>query len=97
MNYINIFSRYFTPRLRLLRLGRIRRAYYKIVVVNMDNRIVEDLGYILPHSASHKRIKRVGLDRSKCIKWLLKKSIPSLIVFFILENVGLIKYSKLKK
>lgn len=98
MNYINIFSRYYNPRLRLLKLGRIKRVYFKIVVVNMDNRIIEDVGYILPHVGKNIKFKKIGLDRSKCIKWLLKKAIPSLIVFFVFENVGLIKYkTSLKK
>lgn len=93
MNYINVFNRYYTPRLRLMRTGRKKKSTYKIVVVNFDNRIIGDLGYIIPHAVNKKKfIKKIGLDRSKSILWLLKKASPSLIVFFIFENIGLVKY-----
>lgn len=93
MNYINIFSRYYINRIRLIQIGRKKRSYFKIVVVNYNNKIVADLGYLIPHAEIQKKtMKKVGLDRSLCVFWLLKRAVPSVVVFFLFENLGLIKY-----
>jgi|ERR1700748_1396930 ribosomal protein S16 len=86
------FSRYLNYRIRLFRTGRRGKSFYKIVVVNWNNRIVSQLGYYNPH-ADGSKYKYIGLDRSACIKWLVeKKATPSYFIFFIFEKIGLVKY-----
>lgn len=86
------FSRYLNYRIRLFRSGRRNKSFYKIVVVNWNNRIVSQLGYYNPH-ADGANYKFIGLDRAASLKWLVeKKATPTYFVFFIFEKIGLIKY-----
>ena len=91
-----IFVKYYSYHIRLLRQGRKKNAFFKIVVVNSKNRIVANLGYYIPHSSKKFRVKSIGINRSLSILWLLKQAIPSFFVFFLFEIIGLIKYNKLK-
>lgn len=86
------FARYLNYRIRLFRVGRVNKSFYKIVVVNWNNRIVSQLGYYDPH-ADGLTYKLIGLDRAAALRWLLeKKATPTYFVFFIFEKIGLIKY-----
>jgi ribosomal protein S16 len=88
------YLRYLNYRIRLFKIGRKQKPFYKIVVVNWNNRIVSQLGYYNPH-ADGSKYKFIGLDRSATLKWLInKKATPSYFVFFIFEKIGLIKYKK---
>ncbi len=86
--------KYYSYRIRLFQQGRKKNIFFKIVVVNSKNRIIANLGYIVPHANSKSKIKPIGLNRNRCIFWLLKHAVPSYFVFFIFENVGLIKYDR---
>lgn len=90
-----IFIKYYTYHIRLLRQGKKKRAFFKIIVFSPENRIIANLGYIMP-SAYKNKIKPIGINRNRSIFWLLKYATPSYFVFFIFENVGLIKYNKLE-
>jgi ribosomal protein S16 len=87
----NKFPEFEYYRIRLYRCGRYKRPFFKIVVVNINNRIECQIGYFDPHTDGFKK-KLVGLDRSACLYWLVyKKAIPSIFVFGLFEKIGLIK------
>jgi ribosomal protein S16 len=91
-----IFVKYYAYHIRLLRQGRKKNAFFKIVVVNSKNRVISNLGYFIPHSFEKFKVKPIGINRSLTIQWLLKHAIPSFFLLFFFEFVGLIKYNKLK-
>lgn len=88
--------KYYSYHIRLLRQGRKKNAFFKIVVVNSKNRIIANLGYFIPHSSKKYKVKLIGINRNLSILWLLKHAIPSFFIFFLFESIGLIKYKKLK-
>jgi ribosomal protein S16 len=90
-----IFVKYYSYHIRLLRQGKKKKIFFKIVVVNSKNRIVANLGYIMPHGSVNSKIKPIGINRIATILWLLKHAVPSYFIFFLFENIGLIKYNKL--
>lgn len=91
-----IFIKYYSYHIRLLRQGKKRKVFFKIVVVNSKNRIISNLGYIMPHISKKSKMKPIGINRVLTISWLLKHATPSYFIFFLFENIGLIKYNKLK-
>jgi ribosomal protein S16 len=88
-----ILVKYYSYSIRLQRQGRKGKSFFKIVVVNSNNRIIESLGYIMPHISRKNKVKPIGLNRFKCIFWLIKNAVPSYFIFFLFENLGLIKYN----
>ncbi len=91
-----ISVKYYSYHIRLLRQGRKKNAFFKIVVVNSKNRIIANLGYFIPHASKKFKVKSIGITRSLAILWLLKHAIPSFFIFFLFEIIGLLKYSKVK-
>jgi ribosomal protein S16 len=91
-----ICVKYYSYHIRLLRQGRKKNAFFKIVIVNSKNRIVSSLGYFIPHSSKNFKIKSIGINRNLTILWLLKHAIPSFFILFLFESIGLLKYNKLK-
>jgi ribosomal protein S16 len=86
------FSKYLNYKIKLFRTGRHNKSFYKIVVVNWNNRIVSQLGYYNPHADGH-NYKLIGLDKAAALRWLIqKKATPTYFVFFVFEKIGLIKY-----
>jgi ribosomal protein S16 len=91
-----ISVKYYSYHIRLLRQGRKKNAFFKIVVVNSKNRIVSNIGYFIPHSFKKFKIKSIGINKRLSIFWLLKHAIPSFFILFLFENTGLVKYDKMK-
>lgn len=87
-----LIVKYYSYKIRLLRQGKKKRIFFKIVVVNHKNRIVGNLGYLTPHANNDNKLKSIGINRMQVVFWLLKNAVPSFFVFFLFENIGLIKY-----
>ncbi|MDA3839042.1 MAG: 30S ribosomal protein S16 [Candidatus Delongbacteria bacterium] len=87
-------------KLRLTRLGRKKRPFYRIVAIDSrkqrDGAFLERLGYFDP-IASGESTKLV-LDSENIMKWLLKGAQPSETVKNILSKEGImLKYDMLKR
>jgi len=91
-----ISVKYYSYHIRLLRQGRKKHAFFKIVIVNSKNRIVSNLGYFIPHFSKRFKVKSIGINRNLTILWLLKHAIPSFFILFLFEILGLLKYDKVK-
>jgi ribosomal protein S16 len=91
-----ILVKYYSYHIRLLRQGRKKNAFFKIVIVNSKNRIIGNLGYFIPHSFKNFKVKPIGINRNLSILWLIKHAIPSFFILFLFENIGLIKYNRFK-
>ncbi|RKY57039.1 MAG: 30S ribosomal protein S16, partial [Candidatus Neomarinimicrobiota bacterium] len=76
-------------RIRLLRMGRKKKPFYRIVV--MDSRTRRDGRYIdkVGHYDPLKKPAEVTIDRDKVINWLEKGAEPSKTVFNILQKEGI--------
>ena len=91
-----LFVKYYKYQIRLFRQGRKTKSFFKIVVVNSNNRIIASLGYFMPHASKSSEIKPIGINKSLTIFWILKNAKPSYFIFFLFENLGLVKYKKNK-
>ena len=87
-------------KLRLTRLGRKKRPFYRIVAIDSrkqrDGAFLERLGYFDPIAAGE--AKRLILDKENIMKWLLLGAQPSETVKNILSKEGImLKYDMLKR
>lgn len=76
-------------KIRLLRMGRKKKPFYRIVAIDSrvrrDGRYLENLGYYDP-LANPAVIK---IDKGKVLAWLEKGAIPSETVFNLLQKQGI--------
>jgi small subunit ribosomal protein S16 len=87
-------------KLRLTRLGRKKRPFYRIVAIDSrkqrDGAFLERLGYFDPLAAGE--ATRLVLDSENIMKWLLLGAQPSETVKNILSKEGImLKYDMLKR
>lgn len=66
-------------RIRLKRMGRIHRAFYRICVMDSrtrrDGRAIEELGFYDPHVAEESKKYRINQDRAEY--WMGVGALPS--------------------
>lgn len=78
-------------KIRMTRIGRKRKPFYRIVVADSrmprDGRYIEQLGYFDPLSNPHK----IVIDEEKALNWLKKGAQPSDTVRSFLSNLGVMK------
>ena len=76
-------------RIRLLRMGRKKKPFYRIVV--MDSRTRRDGRYIdkVGNYDPLKKPAEVTIDKEKVLKWLKQGAEPSKTVFNILQKEGI--------
>lgn len=76
-------------KIRLLRMGRKKRPFYRIVAIDSrarrDGRYLENLGHYDP--LANPAI--VKIDKEKVLAWLEKGAIPSETVFNLLQKQGI--------
>ncbi len=76
-------------RIRLFRMGRKKRPFYRIVVmdsrVRRDGRYLDKVGYYNPIT----KPATVQIDREKVLDWLKKGAEPSKTVFNLLQKEGI--------
>ena len=76
-------------RIRLFRMGRKKRPFYRIVVmdsrVKRDGRYLDKVGYYSPIT----KPATVQIDREKVLEWLKKGAEPSKTVFNLLQKEGI--------
>ena len=87
-------------KLRLTRLGRKKRPFYRIVAIDSrkqrDGAFLERLGYFDPIATGES--KKLVLDTENIMKWLLLGAQPSETVKNILSKEGImLKYDMLKR
>lgn len=76
-------------RIRLLRMGKKKRPFYRIVVADSrtkrDGRYIEKIGYYdpIPDPAE------VKIDREKAIEWLKKGAQPTDTVYSLFKKEGI--------
>jgi ribosomal protein S16 len=98
-----IFNLYGTYRyrIRLMRVGRRKKVYYKIVVVNWKNRFVEEIGVYNPHltdlfasknfvSTNSQNVKFIKIKGRRAIFWLNKQVLLSPFVHRLFLAIDLI-------
>ena len=77
-------------KLRLSRMGRKKRPFYRIVAIDSrtarDGRYIENLGYYNPLTEPAEMV----IDREKALKWLNHGAIPSDTVRNFLQREGII-------
>ncbi len=89
-------------KLRIIPCWRYQKVFYKIVVVNRNNSILEVVGFINPFSVplrlSYRDItkpflfsKIIGVNRIRVMFWLSKGVLATPTVFVILNQMGLTK------
>jgi small subunit ribosomal protein S16 len=78
-------------KIRLMRMGRKKRPFYRVVVADSkarrDGRFIEILGYYNPLVEP----AEVKIDEEKALKWLSDGAIPTDTVKNILSRAGIIK------
>jgi len=78
-------------KIRLMRMGRKKRPFYRVVVADSkarrDGRFIEILGYYNPLVEP----AEVKVDEEKALKWLSDGAIPTDTVKNILSRAGIIK------
>ncbi|MBZ4643253.1 MAG: small subunit ribosomal protein [Deferribacteres bacterium] len=78
-------------KIRLMRLGRKKRPFYRVVVADSrarrDGRFVDILGYYNPLVEP----AEIKIDEEKALNWLKEGAIPTDTVKNILSKLGLIK------
>jgi len=76
-------------KIRLLRMGRKKKPFYRIVVIDSrarrDGRYLEKIGDYNPVSNP----AEVNIDKEKVLKWLEKGAEPSKTVFNLLQKEGI--------
>jgi len=76
-------------RIRLLRMGRKKKPFYRIVVMDShtrrDGRYLEKVGFYNPIV----RPAEVRIDKDKVLEWLKKGATPSKTVFNLLQKEGI--------
>jgi len=76
-------------KIRLLRIGRKKRPFYRVVAIDSrtrrDGRYLEKLGYYDPLT----KPATVKLEKEKILAWLEKGAIPSETVFNLLQKEGI--------
>lgn len=79
-------------KLRLKRLGRKNRAFYRLNAIDSqsprDGRVIEELGFYDPLEKAVEKQFKVDLDR--CKYWLDNGAIPSETVSSLLKRNGLL-------
>lgn len=95
------FAHYFY-KLRIIPCRRFQKVFYKIVVVNSKNSILEVVGFINPFAVplrlSYRDISKpllfskiIGVNRIRVMFWLSKGVLATPTVFVILNQMGLTK------
>lgn len=78
-------------KIRLMRMGRKKRPFYRVVVADSkarrDGRFIEILGYYNPLVEP----AEVKVDEEKALKWLSDGAVPTDTVKNILSRAGIIK------
>ncbi|WP_022852052.1 30S ribosomal protein S16 [Limisalsivibrio acetivorans] len=78
-------------KIRLMRLGRKKRPFYRIVVADSrerrDGNFIEILGYYNPITDP----AEVKVDEERALKWLKEGAIPTDTARNILSKQGIIK------
>lgn len=78
-------------KIRLLRMGRKKRPFYRIVVADSrerrDGNFIEILGYYNPVTEP----AEVKIDEEKALKWLKTGAIPTDTAKNLLSKEGIIK------
>lgn len=78
-------------KIRLVRMGRKKRPFYRVVVADSrarrDGRFIEILGYYNPLVEP----AEVKVDEEKALKWLSDGAVPTDTVKNILSRAGIIK------
>ncbi|MBL7067296.1 MAG: 30S ribosomal protein S16 [Candidatus Marinimicrobia bacterium] len=76
-------------RIRLLRMGRKKKPFYRIVVMDSrtrrDGRYLDKIGYYNPVT----KPAEVSIDKDKVLEWLKKGAEPSQTVFNLLQKEGI--------
>jgi len=76
-------------RIRLLRMGRKKKPFYRIVVMDShtrrDGRYLDKVGFYNPIA----RPAEVRIDKDKVLEWLKKGATPSKTVFNLLQKEGI--------
>lgn len=76
-------------RIRLMRMGRKKKPFYRIVVIDSkarrDGAYIERVGYYDPLTNP----ATVKIEREKVLSWLEKGAIPSETVFNLLQKEGI--------
>lgn len=84
-------------RLRLRRMGRKKRPFYRIVAADQrsprDGRFIEKIGYYDPLQNPHE----INLDEERVTYWLGKGAQPSRTVRNLLQQKGVLHRIELKK
>lgn len=97
-----IYNSYFYYKLRLLRCRHYQRVFYKLVVVNRYNSILDHLGFYNPfavnfHSSYYNISKPLffakvfGIDKLRVMSWIVKGAFATPIVSILLSQMGLFK------
>lgn len=84
-------------KIRLVRMGRKKRPFYRVVVADSrarrDGKFIEILGYYNPLVEP----AEVKVDEEKALKWLSYGAVPTDTVKNILSRAGIIKkFAELK-
>jgi small subunit ribosomal protein S16 len=84
-------------KIRLSRMGRRHKPFYRIVVVDSRNKrtgkYIESLGFYDPLNESN----QYKLDEEKALEWLLKGAQPTDTARRILKKMGVMKkYDEIK-
>lgn len=78
-------------KIRLVRMGRKKRPFYRVVVADSrakrDGKFIEILGYYNPLVEP----AEVKVDEEKALKWLSDGAVPTDTVKNILSRAGIIK------
>ncbi len=76
-------------KLRLLRMGRKKKPFYRIVAIDTksrrDGRYLDKVGYYDPLT----KPATVNIDKEKVLGWLEKGATPSETVFNLLQKEGI--------
>jgi len=76
-------------KIRLLRLGRKKKPFYRIVAIDSrsrrDGRYLDKLGYYDPLT----KPATVQLEKEKIAKWLDQGAVPTETVFNLLQKAGI--------
>ena len=76
-------------KIRLLRMGRKKKPFYRIVVMDSrtrrDGRYLEKVGFYNPIA----RPVEVRIEKDKVLEWLKKGATPSKTVFNLLQKEGI--------
>jgi small subunit ribosomal protein S16 len=84
-------------KIRLMRMGRKKRPFYRVVVADSrarrDGDFIEILGYYNPLTEP----AEIKINEEKALKWLENGAIPTDTVRSILSRLGVIKTFAEKK